>query len=104
MSILIRVEDTTTFEDVSKDKTFIKQKAYVRTIGADGQLSKYPQEISVTLGMVGGKRPIREPYAVGEYLPSLDSFRVRFGRLDMQYMNLQPVKEIFEVVKQERAA
>lgn len=93
MAIRVDVESVETFETTTKDgsKTFVKQPAWAHLYDAQGRPEPHPCRITLTLGMKGGKRPVREPYPVGKYVPARTSYRVKFGELALQYMELEPI-------------
>lgn len=87
----IETSDLETLNKKDGSGTYHLQSAYVHLLGRDGQPERYPREVKVF--------PPRDPsgnavgYRPGKYSLSPRSFRINNGRLELGFVNLDPVEK-----------
>lgn len=75
-------------QDNSRD--YYQQLGYVYLVDRDGREERYPEKIYLLLSRDEIGNPV--PYKKGLYTFSASSFRVRYNRLEVGFLNLVPLE------------
>ena len=97
--IRIEINEQVAIERQKKDGSgnYYLQTAYAHTVDRDGKAKRYPEEIEIFVQRDDRGTPM--PYAPGMYKVSPNSLRVSYRKLEMGFLNIQPI-----AAKAEKAA
>jgi len=91
--IRITVENAELILKHKKDgsSSYYTQSAWLHTVDQNGNPNKYPERIEF-YAPKGTDGKTQVPYPVGEYFLSPKSIKVRFGRPEIGFLELEPLK------------